>query len=463
MMRYLVPRAVVLHHHMRRHVLHRLLDIPQHPHVDAKRTPHRPVRLRHGRLARDGSQRQLGTPATAAAGVLLLWLLLLLGRRREEARPRAAARRRCRRAEAGVPRRRRQRGGRVGLPSDGAERGKAALGAVAVLARGRGLCLGVGFGFLHLAEGGLEDELGVGGVVHGGVAVAGGGGRGGVGLQLLRGVWGGRGVLEAADDLVAGAGADGEGGVDAEDALDGVADGGGGDVGRDAHEAGEGVDEVGDVVGRVARDVGREAALAADEQAVALLEAVDPAGRELGRRLILVARQGREDGLGLVGELFVGGLAAVVEHALVPHEHELLDVGPVAEAQARARQLRVAVEARVLERQRVRDGRLRDGLAVLALEPFDAGLVAGADRLRVGPAPQRAALVQRERVALLGPGRRVLELGLGRRREVGHGRGRIRDRGIGARDPSRCVAGGATGLGDMPLSGSCDGCCCRWR
>lgn len=290
----------------------------------------------------------------------------------------------------------------------------------------------------------MEDEFRVRvGVVHGRVVAvaacaAGGGGRRGVGERLL---WGCRrrrgGVVEAADDLVARAGAHGEGGVDAEDALDGVANGGGGDVGGYAHEAREGVDEVGDVVGRGARDVGGEAALARDEEAVALLEAVDPAGRELGRGFLLVARQGREDGLGLVGELLVGGLPPVGEHALVPDEDQLLDVGPVAEAQARAGELRVAVEARVFEGQRVRDGRLRDGLAVLALEPLDAGLVGWADCLRVGPAPQRAALVEGQRVALLGPGRRaVLELGrLGRRRrEVGHGgRGREVGFGIGGR------------------------------
>lgn len=75
-------------------------------------------------------------------------------------------------------------------------------------------------------------------------------------------------------------------------------------------------------------------ALAADQQAVALLEAMDPPGRELGCGLVLVTRQGLEDALCLFGELLVGGVAAGADGMLVPEEDETFYVGPVAEAEA---------------------------------------------------------------------------------------------------------------------------------
>ena len=269
---------------------------------------------------------------------------------------------------------------------------------LADLALGGGLGLGVGLFLLQGAQGVLEDDFRVFFGVHGRVA---GGWVGARVLQLLLGC-GGLGVVDAADDLVAHAGADGEGRLHADDALDGVADGGRGDVRGDVHEAGHGVHQVGDVVGGVLDAA--VAALTPNQQAIALLEAVDPARGELGGALVLVARQLDEDVLGLLGELLVGGVAAAVDHLLVPEQDELLDVGPVAEAEARAGQVGVAVEAGVLGGQRVRDGRLRDGLVVLGMEPVDARLVARPHGLRAGPAPQGAPLVEGQRVPLLGGG-----------------------------------------------------------
>ncbi|KAK0715521.1 hypothetical protein B0H67DRAFT_242241 [Lasiosphaeris hirsuta] len=418
---------------MGRHVLHGLLDGAQHPLVDTERAPHRAVRHGHGPAAGDGRQREVFAVGADGRG-------RYRGRRGRGRRGRGRDEPRRDRARSGHgpdARARRRRHGAdgggvlgVGLAGDGAQRGQPLLGAVTLLPDGGCLCFRVGLLLLQGPQRVLEHDFGVLlGAVHGHVPVGGGGrapvevggelrvglgGVRGVGRVWLRqGLLGlGLGVLEAADDLVAHAGAGGQAGLDADDTLDGVADLGRGGVGDDAHEAGHGVDEVGDVVGGV--NGGAVAALAADEQAVALLEAVDPAGGELGGLLVLVARQGREDGLGLVGELLVGGVAAAVLRLLVPEQHELLDVGPVAEAQTRARQLRVTIEAGVLGRQRVRDGRLRDGLAVLALEPVDARLVRRPHRLRIGPATQRAPLVERERVPLLGRRRR----GLGR--DVAH-------------------------------------------
>lgn len=45
------------------------------------------------------------------------------------------------------------------------------------------------------------------------------------------------------------------------------------------------------------------------------------------------------------------------------------------------------------------NGRLRNGLVVLGLEPLDAGLMARPHGLRVGPSSEGAALVERQRVA----------------------------------------------------------------
>lgn len=137
-------------------------------------------------------------------------------------------------------------------------------------------------------------------------------------------------AFQFANDFISHFGAGDEGRFDAHDALDVIADDSGGHVGRDAHEPAHGVDQVRDVVGRVGR--GAVPPLAADQQAVALLEAVDPSGAEFRGRLVLVARQLGEDVLGLLGQFFVGGLSAGSHHLLVPEQHELLHVGPVAEA-----------------------------------------------------------------------------------------------------------------------------------
>lgn len=49
---------------MRRHVLHGLLDRPQHPLVDAERAPLGPIRARDGPVGRD--RRQVETLSGAA-------------------------------------------------------------------------------------------------------------------------------------------------------------------------------------------------------------------------------------------------------------------------------------------------------------------------------------------------------------------------------------------------------------
>lgn len=256
-------------------------------------------------------------------------------------------------------------------------RRQASLQPVACLSVRRGLGFRVRFLLLERVQRVLQDDLGVFLAVC--VAVGGGGGGHNTGVgridyRVVRlAVLVQLGALEAADDLIAGAGAYRERGLNANYAVDGLADRGGTGLGADIHEARDGVDEVGNVfLGRQALAV---PALAPHEESVSFFEAVDPAGRELGGRLVLVARQLLEDGLGLVGELLVGGLTAAVVHALVPHEDKLLHVGPVAKAQARAGELRVAIEAGVFGRQRVRDGGLADGLAILGMEPLNTGLV----------------------------------------------------------------------------------------
>ncbi|KAL7804716.1 hypothetical protein V8C44DRAFT_254159 [Trichoderma aethiopicum] len=358
-----------LHHNVSRHVFHGLLDRTEHPLIDAKRTPQRPLSVSGERDVRvDGREGQLGRHVLARRGVAGV-----RGRT-------AAGRRQALLLEARGP-----------------------LGALPLFAYSGGLLLGSLLLLLELSQGILQNHLGIVVGVHWLVGLRLGERRldGGERRQGL-----GVGAGEAADDLVTDEGAGIEARLDADDAQDLLSDSGRARVGGNGHEARDAVGQVVDVVGRVDAAV-PVPALATDQQPVALLEAMDPSRRELGRRLLLVARQLAEDGLCLLAQLLVGGLAAGGLDLLVPQQHQLLDVGPVAEAQARARQLRVvAVEARVLGRQRVRDGRLADLLAVLAEEPLDARLVRRPDRLAVGPAPQRAPLVQRQRVPLLGRRRR---------------------------------------------------------
>ncbi|KAI0486152.1 hypothetical protein F4859DRAFT_469188 [Xylaria cf. heliscus] len=85
----------------------------------------------------------------------------------------------------------------------------------------------------------------------------------------------------------------------------------------------------------------------------------------------------------------------------MPKKDELLDIGPVAETQTRATELAIVVEAGVLGREGVRDGGLANVLAVLAEEPFDAGLVRGTGGLGVSPAAEGAPLIEGQRMALL--------------------------------------------------------------
>lgn len=336
-------------------MLDRILNSLQHAPIHAVGTPHRPVGARHRRPALDGREHE----------VLAARRLLVLHRRLVP-------------AGGGGLWVRGRRTGRDGerLTGDGAQRPEGAV-VIVLMRLADGGCFGLGGGLFLLqgAEGVLQDDLRVVFGVHGdgGVAAVGGdavrrvglaGGRVGRLLVMLRG-------FHAAHDLVARPSTDGEACLDADDALDGVADGGRRGLGRDAHEARDGVDQVVQVVGGIGRAA--VAALAADEQAVALLEPVDPAGGELGRALVLVAGQLGEDGLGLLAELLVGGVAAARVHdLLVPEQHELLDVGPIAEAQARAGQLGVAIESGVFGAERMRNGGLTDGLVILVAKPLNA-------------------------------------------------------------------------------------------
>ncbi|KAI1203837.1 hypothetical protein F5X97DRAFT_3271 [Nemania serpens] len=219
-------------------------------------------------------------------------------------------------------------------------------------------------------------------------------------------------ILNSANNLVANASTGGQARLDTDDAQHGIPDGSRASLGADGHEARNSIDQIRDVIGRVGGTA--VTALAPYEEAISLLEAMDPSRRELGRRLVLVARKLLEDGLGLLGQLFVGWVATGSDDLAVPKKDELLDVGPVAKTQARAAELVIVVETSVFGRQGMRDGGLADVLAVLAEEPLDARLVRGAGGLGVGPAAEGASLVEGQRVPLLGrvrSGRAVAVLG----------------------------------------------------
>lgn len=365
--------------YVRGHVLDGLLDGSQHALVDAKGAADGPLVGRNGPVGVDGRELQLRAHFLPRRGVAVVAVL------------------------GGTRVRGGHHGGRVGEPGHGA------FLALALLAHGGGLLLGGLLLLLQLAQGVLQHDLRVVVSVDGLIRV-GRWDRGGVrGRHGRRGRRRRRGIVVAhvvhpADDLVPDEGADAHRGLDAHGAGDLLPNGGGAGVRRDLHEAGHRLGEVVDVLGQAQAGVA-VAPLPAGEQAVALLEPVDPAGGELGRVLLLVPGELGEDGLGLLGQLLVGGLPARGLHLLEPAQHQLLDVGPVAEAQAGARQLRVvAVEARVLEGEGVRDGRLADVLAELRVVPLYAGLVRRADLLVLRPPAQGATLVQREGMTLLAPG-----------------------------------------------------------
>ncbi|KAK1585551.1 uncharacterized protein LY79DRAFT_265979 [Colletotrichum navitas] len=309
-----------------------------------------------------------------------------------------------------------------GCREGGSRRALRALTLFPLLPCRRRCNLGLGLLLLQLAQRVLKRNVWVLVAIHGGV-VARGRDHARIGAVLVGCVYRCRGrdrvrgsgaamatraAAQAAQDLVAHESADLKTRLDANGAEDGLADGGGAGIGGKGHQTRDAVGEVANVLGRIDAAV-TMAALTPDEQAIALLEAVDPAGGELGGRLFLVAGQGGEDGFGLLAELFVGRMAAGSLDLLVPAQDELFDVRPVAKAQARAAQLGVvAIEAGVLWTQGVGDRGLGDVLAILIVEPVDAGLVARADGLRVGPTAQGAALVEREGGAFLRGGDGVL-------------------------------------------------------
>lgn len=243
-------------------------------------------------------------------------------------------------------------------------------------------------------------------------------------------------MLRAGDspnDLIASKCARVEARLDTDNAKDLLSDGGWTSLGCNVHEAGNTVGQVRDVFGRVHASVA-VTALPSDQKPVPFLESVNPAGRKLWGVLILVSRKLVEDGLGLLAQFLVGRLTTRRLDLLVPDEDELLDVGPVSVSQTRARQLGiVAIESRVLWRQRMGDGGLADLLAVLGVEPLYAGLVRRTDGLAVGPAAKGPTLVESEGMPLLGRRRGLrnsLEVinmtdlaDLGDGREVGGGSG----------------------------------------
>lgn len=198
------------------------------------------------------------------------------------------------------------------------------------------------------------------------------------------------------NDLISHQGASMKAGFDTDNTNHFLLDGGRAGIRSNAHETGDAVGEVADVFGGVDSPIA-VATLSSNQEAISLFEPMYPTGRELRRVLFLVARQLVEDGLGLLTKLLVGGLAARGLDLLVPEENELLYVGPIAEAQARARELGIiAIEARVFGGERMGDGGLADLLSVLGVEPINAGLVRRSDGLGVGPAAKGSALVEGE-------------------------------------------------------------------
>ncbi|KAF3076129.1 hypothetical protein CFAM422_001703 [Trichoderma lentiforme] len=224
-----------------------------------------------------------------------------------------------------------QKGHRSGLSDHGLLllKPSSSLSSLTLFSHGSGLLLGSLLFLLELSKGVLKHHFGV---VLGIERLL-------VGLRLGEsGLDGGQrrersgmSIGQAADDLVTDQGAGVEARLDTHDAQDLLADGGRTRVAGNGHEARHAVGQVVNVVGRVDAAVA-VAALATYQQAVALLEAVNPSRRELGRALLLVARQLAEDALRLLAQLLVGGLAARGLDLLVPQQHQLLDGGALLRA-----------------------------------------------------------------------------------------------------------------------------------
>jgi hypothetical protein len=101
-------------------------------------------------------------------------------------------------------------------------------------------------------------------------------------------------ICKAANYLISDKSASAQGCFDADNAENMFSDGSRACVGRYGHESRDAVCEVGNVLSGVQTNI-TVSALTSDQEAVAFLESMDPAGRELGWCFILVARQLRKD------------------------------------------------------------------------------------------------------------------------------------------------------------------------